>query len=233
MNHLLLLHGAIGSAQQFKELEERFSTHYQVHNLNLPGHGGTPLPASLNLNDFADYIADYCRNAEIDRVSIFGYSMGGYVALLLAKKHPELVERIATLATKFHWDEATVAKEIKMLQPDVIEQKVPQFAQTLEQRHAPADWKELLRKTGLMLEGLGKDNALKPEDYQNIQTPCLVMLGDRDRMVTLEETLAVHKALPHSELAILPGTPHPFENVSQELLFFLLKRFLGQMVPVH
>ncbi len=52
--------------------------------------------------------------------------MGGYVALYLAKHHLQLVHKIFTLATKFHWDETVAANENKRLQPEGIEEKVPQ-----------------------------------------------------------------------------------------------------------
>ena len=47
-----------------------------------------------------------------------GHSMGGYVALKLALKRPELVDRIITLGTKFNWTPEVAAKEVKMLNPD-------------------------------------------------------------------------------------------------------------------
>ena len=54
--------------------------------------------------------------------------MGGYVALQLANKHPKYVQKIITLGTKFAWDKETAAKEVKMLNPEKIEEKIPAFA---------------------------------------------------------------------------------------------------------
>jgi pimeloyl-ACP methyl ester carboxylesterase len=72
---------------------------------------------------------------------------------------------------------------------------------------------------------MGADNPLKPEDYAGIQTPALIMLGDRDKMVSMDETLNVYKGLPQAQLAVLPSTPHPLEQVDVNLLAFLLKQF--------
>jgi pimeloyl-ACP methyl ester carboxylesterase len=218
MEPLILLHGALGSRPQLTALAEQLAQHYDVHALDFPGHGGTPLPEQFSISSFAQYVQEYCKAQGLTKVSLFGYSLGGYVALYLARQQPQLVNRVVTLATKFHWDEATAAREVKMLQPDAIEQKVPQFARTLQERHAPADWKEVLRHTASMMEGLGKQNALAPEDYKEISCPCLLMLGDRDKMVTLEETVAVYRQLPHGQLAVLPNTPHPLEGVATDRL---------------
>lgn len=218
MEPLILLHGALGSRTQLDALAEQLAQHYEVHALNFPGHGGTPLAEAFSIPYFARHVQQYCTDKALARVSIFGYSMGGYVALHLARQQPALVSRVITLATKFHWDEATAAKEVQMLQPDTIQQKVPQFARVLEERHQPADWKEVLRQTAHMLEGLGRQNALAPEDFKAITCPCLLMLGDRDKMVTLEETVAVYRQLPHGQLAVLPNTPHPLEGVATNRL---------------
>jgi len=224
---LLLLHGAVGSAEQLKPLQHQLEERYQVHNLNFPGHGGTEMPDAFSIPSFSDFVSRYCKKEGLNEVSVFGYSMGGYVALYLAKEQPRLVSRIVTLATKFHWDETTAAREIKMLIPELILQKVPQFAKTLEGRHAPNNWKTVLQQTAVMLAGMGAYNPLLPGDYTGINNPVLLMLGDRDKMVSLEETREVYQKLPDAQLAVLPGTPHPVESVDFALLRFYIERFVG------
>lgn len=227
MEPLLLLHGALGSRTQLAALAEQLAPHCDVHTLDFPGHGGTPATESFSIPYFARHVQQYCSEKGLARVTIFGYSMGGYVALYLARQQPHLVGRVITLATKFHWDEATAAREVKMLQPELIEQKVPQFAKTLRERHAPADWTGVLHHTAMLLQGLGQQNALAPEDYKAITCPCLLMLGDRDKMVTLEETAAVYRQLPQGQLAVLPNTPHPLEAVSVDRLAWMIRQAMS------
>jgi pimeloyl-ACP methyl ester carboxylesterase len=152
--------------------------------------------------------------------------MGGYVGLYLAKHQPEKIDKVITLATKFHWDEPTAQKECGMLNAEAIAGKVPAFAASLEERHAPNDWKDVLGKTKDMLSAMGKDNPLKPDDYKNINTASLILLGDRDKMVPLDETVAVYRSLPDAQMGILPGTPHPIEQIDPELLAFHITRFM-------
>ena len=161
-------------------------------------------------------------------IPVFGYSMGGYVAMYLARHYPGKISRLVTLATKYHWDAATAARETKMLDAGVIEQKVPAFAAALQQRHAPHDWKQVLLATATLMQGLGHTPALTAEDYAVINIPCLLMLGDRDQMVSLQETLDVYKALPQAQLAILPGTPHPIEKAAPDLISVLVQRFISE-----
>ena len=227
MEHILLLHGAIGSAEQFSVLEQKLTDSFTVHSLNFSGHGGSPfVDAPFSINVFVSEVVAFLDKKEIDSIHIFGYSMGGYVAMYLAKHHPQKIKKIMTLATKFNWNENIAANEIKMLNADKIQEKLPDFAAALQKRHAPNDWKIVLQKTASMLVEMGKDNPLKLVDYLSIQHPALLMLGDRDKMVTLDETIEVYKNLPQAQLAILPNTAHPIEMVNTDRLANEIKSFL-------
>lgn len=228
MTPLILLHGAIGAASQFEPLIKQLEKNYQVHAINFSGHGGEPIDAnSFSIKHFAQQVASFIHALNTNEpINIFGYSMGGYVAMYLARHININIGKIITLGTKFHWDEATAAKEIKMLQPDVIEQKIPAFAQQLNQRHHPQSWKEVLHTTANMLQHMGQDNPLKPGDYTSITTPSLIMIGDKDKMVTLEETVNTYHKLPNAQLAVLPATPHAIEQVDASLIAFYIKRFM-------
>lgn len=227
MQHLLLLHGALGSKDQVQPLAAALQPEFQVHTFNFSGHGGRPFTdTAFSIPLFAEQIAQYMHETGIAQAYIFGYSMGGYAAMNLAKHHPQKVNKLITLATKFHWDEKTAAREVKMLDGKTIQEKVPAFAAQLQQRHAPNDWLALLDKTSELLVNLGKQNTLQLEDYTTITTPCLLLLGDRDKMVTLEETTSVYKQLPHAQLGIIPGTPHALEQVNVQLLTEMIRAFI-------
>lgn len=228
MQQILLLHGAIGAANQLSLLQEELADSFSVYRLNFKGHGGSPYAAApFSIKLFAAEVIAFLDKKEISSIPVFGYSMGGYVAMYLAKYHPERVNKIITLATKFNWNETIAANETKMLNAGKIETKLPDFAAALQKRHAPNDWKTVLEKTAAMLIEMGKDNPLKPEDYPAILHPVLLMLGDRDKMVTLDETVEVYKNLPKAQLTILPNTAHPLEMVNQARLAYEIRSFLS------
>ena len=228
MQQILLLHGAIGAANQLSLLQEELADSFSVYRLNFKGHGGSPYAAApFSIKLFAAEVIAFLDKKEISSIPVFGYSMGGYVAMYLAKYHPEKINKIITLATKFNWDETIAANETKMLNAGKIETKLPDFAAALQKRHAPNEWKTVLEKTAAMLIEMGKDNPLKPEDYPAILHPVLLMLGDRDKMVTLDETVEVYKNLPKAQLTILPNTAHPIEMVDQARLAYEIRSFLG------
>lgn len=225
MQSILLLHGAIGAAAQLQPLADVLGDRFQVHTLNFKGHGGEPAaeePFSMEL--FARQTLDYIDQHQLQSPVLFGYSMGGYVGMYIARHHPGRIGRLITLATKFHWDEAIAAKQQRSFDANVIQEKAPAFAEQLQQLHGVDNWKEVLTKTGAMLTALGSRNTLSPEDYPQIQTPTLLMQGDKDRMVTLEETISVYRGMPSgmASLCVLPDTPHPLENADLKRLSGLI-----------
>lgn len=226
METLILLHGAIGASDQLMPLANALQAHYEVHTLDFSGHGGNMEVAPFSISLFARDVLQYINQNNLQKVSIFGYSMGGYVALYLALHHPQLISSVVTLGTKFHWDEPTANKEMQMLDAEKIEIKIPQFAVTLQRRHVSQNWKVVLQKTATMMLAMGAQNPLNKTDFEQIMLPCLLLLGDRDKMVTIEETRNVFQALPNAQFAILPATTHPIEQVDIDLISFYVKRFV-------
>lgn len=227
MKKILLLHGALGAKSQFEELEKILSSSFIVHTMNFPGHGGKPLPAEpFSIRMFAEDILRRLDDNKIEKINIFGYSMGGYAAMYLARNYPQRTGKIMTVATKFLWDEEIASREVRMLNYDKMKEKVPAYAAELEKRHAPQDLKTILDKTAEMMINLGMDNELKPEDYPLINNEIIVGLGDSDKMVTVQETLDVFNLLPNGRLMVLQNTPHPLERVKTEQLADEIKRFM-------
>jgi pimeloyl-ACP methyl ester carboxylesterase len=227
MQHLLLLHGAIGDKSQLIPLADSLQGKYIIHSVNFNGHGGQPFSdADFSIELFGNEVLKYLQENNIQNVSVFGYSMGGYVAMWLALRHPAGINKIITLGTKFYWDEAVAAKEVKMLDADTIQQKVPAFAEQLMKRHAPNDWRKLLDRTKVLLLQLGKKNALQLADYALLKVPCLLLLGDKDKMVTLKETEDVYKQLPNALMKILPDTAHAIEQVDVQVIAGKIEEFL-------
>lgn len=61
--------------------------------------------------------------------------------------------------------------------------------------------------------------------YPEIDIPILILLGDGDKMVTLDETVNVYKLLPNAQFGVLPNTPHPIEQVNVKMLLMFFRSF--------
>ncbi|MBI3260123.1 MAG: alpha/beta fold hydrolase [Ignavibacteriae bacterium] len=223
---LVLLHGALGASTQFANLATILSDKFDIHTLDFEGHGSR---SSLSVNPFrieyfAENVIHYLDKSSIDKCDIIGYSMGGYVALHLASLMPERVNRIFTLATKFRWDPETSAKEAGFLDAEKIELKVPKYAQFLQSLHGE-EWRENLNATREMMIHLGDNPVLSSSVLSGVQNRVRIGLGDRDAMVSIEETVEAYKALPNGELQVFPNTPHPLEKVNVDIFADAIVQF--------
>jgi 3-oxoadipate enol-lactonase len=102
---VLLLHGWTASSDlQFVTAYRVLCAEYHVVGLDHRGHGrGLRSPEPFQLEDVADDAAEVCRTLGVERVIALGYSMGGPLTLLLARRHPDLVAGIVVQATALEW----------------------------------------------------------------------------------------------------------------------------------
>ncbi len=222
--HFILLHGALGSKNQLAGLENPLSDYGKIHSFNFTGHGGGSISSKMLMPHLTDQLSTFIKEVIPAGASltVFGYSMGGYAALLLASQQICRMDQVITLGTKLKWNAEIAARETAMLDPRIISEKIPAFAAELERRHHPADWKQLLGKTADMMTDLGTQQYLRKETFERIQVLCKLMIGDKDKMVTLDETRDAVSQIKNASLSVLPSTPHPIEKVSLERLVFEL-----------
>ncbi|MFN8230133.1 MAG: alpha/beta fold hydrolase [Bacteroidia bacterium] len=146
MKNIILLHGAIGAADQLIPLENELTKqNFKVFKFSFSGHGNTPFNNDFSIKQFAKELELFISENNLIQPAIFGYSMGGYVALYLVTQMPMLIGNIITLGTKFNWTEEIAKKEIQLLNPKTIIEKVPKFANALQQRHGDC-WINYLTK---------------------------------------------------------------------------------------
>jgi pimeloyl-ACP methyl ester carboxylesterase len=216
MNDIVLIHGALGAARQFDFLEPLLSKHYTVHVYEIPGHGSR---ANENI-DFA--IENFAMDLEkflqkLKSPKVFGFSMGGYVGLYLAKTKPHLFGEILTLGTKFLWNPEEAEKETGKLNVEVLETKVPQYCAYLHMLHADK-WKMVVNNTKKMMVQLGNIPLLTPVLVDTINIPVTIMVGELDKMVTRKESIAIQQKIPGSQFKVLNGFVHPLEKLDPVLL---------------
>lgn len=223
---ILLLHGALGSAASLHPLKEVLQKDFEVFTYTFKGHGGSQIPSEdFTISNFASEVIDFLEENSLDKIIIFGYSMGGYVGLYLAQHFPEKVEKLYTLATKLDWTIEGSVKEAAMLNPMKIKEKVPKYAMALEQLHG-SYWEALMGKTAQMMLNLGENPALTEADYAQITIPVLLSVGDKDAMVSIEESVFAYRKIANAAFCVMPKTIHPIEKVDLNAVAFQIKRFI-------
>jgi len=215
---LLLLHGALGNKTQFGAAKALLAEHFEVYDMDFEGHGESPSDKDYSMHVFTENVVAFLQEHSIDKINIFGYSMGGYVALYTALKFPDKVENIVTLGTKFNWEKEAAAQEVRMLNPEKIEAKVPRFAEQLMRAHPAQDWKDVVHKTASMMLGLAEREKFTAEELGQIQHRATIGIGSLDKMVGLEESQHAAALLPNASLKQLEGVEHPIEKMAPDAL---------------
>lgn len=216
---LLLLHGALGSLSEFDQLRVSLAPHFETLAFNFSGHGGRPIhPEGFTITSMADELYRWIIQEKLFKPIIFGYSMGGYVALKCEAKHPGLIGQIITLGTKFDWSAESTDKQISALDIDSWKLKIPDFVYSLEKIHAPNDINLLADQTRRMMKHLSQFDYLTDSELKNLQCRVILLLGAFDRMVTLEESIQIQQCTTNSLLKILPDTKHPLDKADPAIL---------------
>jgi pimeloyl-ACP methyl ester carboxylesterase len=212
---LLLLHGALGSPETLQPLAEQFAGDFVIKSFAFAGHAGREVDAAtFNLPCFGAEVLAFLVEHETAPVHVFGYSMGGYAAVLAAVMEPVRFASITTLGTKWNWSPESAAAETRFLDPEKMLAKVPAFAEQLRQRHAPADWAAVVRATAALMQAAGANPPLAAADFAALQVPVQVLVGDGDLTAERGDASRILvEQLPQGCYAVLPNTQHPIERV--------------------
>lgn len=226
MKDLILLHGALGCTISLSPTIESLSTEFNCHTFNFSGHGKQPFSQEgFGIEYFAEELKEFIKEKELTQPDIFGYSMGGYVALYLAFQHPGLLGKIITLGTKFGWSPQSAAKETSRMNPELMIEKIPAYTTKLENLHGP-QWKELIWQTAGMMMELGESPLLNIELLSSLEERVLIMRGSEDQMVNDVESKWAVANLPKGNFKSLQGQVHPIEKVDILLLSEAIVNFL-------
>jgi pimeloyl-ACP methyl ester carboxylesterase len=200
---LVVLHGAFGWASAYPAL----ANHRQQITVELQGHGHTAdIDRPLSIEQMADDVAALLKYLKIERADVFGNSMGGNVALALAIRHSNMVDRVAINGASFAAIEEAYEPEtfeqFKSLPADFA----PPMLKGPYEKVAPdrKQWPVLVAKVEKM--GLGWKGFTR-EQMKSIKVPVLITLGDREG-VRPEHAVEIFRLIPNSRLAVFPGGDH-------------------------
>src|SRR5215475_11249233 len=91
---LIILHGLLGSADNWRSMSRRLSAHYQVFAVDLRNHGRSPHSDILDYDVLAADVREFMERQALRRIMLLGHSMGGKVAMQFAVEHSQQVDRL-------------------------------------------------------------------------------------------------------------------------------------------
>jgi pimeloyl-ACP methyl ester carboxylesterase len=162
---------------------------------------------------------------QLDRaVYLLGHSDGGNVALIVARRRPDLVRRVVVVGANFHHDGL-----VKMVDFTPESEGFPEFAVEFAQL-SPDGIEHAAIAVEKSLELVKTQPTMTVEELSTIVVPVLVMSGDDD-VAKLTHTVAMYEAIPEAQLAVLPGASHGLLKEQPKVAVRMIEHFLLGPVP--
>ena len=228
---LVLLNGALDTIDSDWGLHlPALAERYRVLAYDHRGHGRTSRPPEplASYSQLADDLAALLDTLQIDQAHFCGFSDGGITLLDFVLRFPERVRSLILAGAQYTNDERTFAQLAKMT-PERIAERLPDWAALLETlhdaHHGPGYWRELLNAMRPMWSA-EPDYSL--EQIAQIEVPTLLIAGERDNFGHVDQQVAMRRAIPNSELCILPAAGHPVINDQPELFRIAVLDFLSR-----
>lgn len=213
---IVVLNGANGAAIEVRPLAQALTPYGPVFTPNLLGHGGRPIPERLSVEAIVADLVAFLDFNKIERAIFVGFSLGGLLALYLARHHPERVVAVAGVATKFIIDRETVERWVYLGDPGRIDRPGNPRAAELARMHQPQDWKQVTLTNNQWYRDLGEHPPLGDADFRAITVPVALFSGQADPIVGAGEQEQLSRLLG-CPLVMYPGPMHPLRLASKAL----------------
>jgi len=222
---LVLLHGGLSSsASLLRSIGPRLSRHFAVSAFDRRGHGRTAdTDAPFHYDDMADETIAFLELLG-GRSHLVGHSDGGVVALLAALKRPDLVRRVVSVGSNFHFDAVASPGNLTFDGPE-FDEWAAQYA-----ARSPDGLAHARTVADKSLTLFATEPTLTPARLSELTRPVLVMVGDDD-VVDLEHTVVLYQSLSHAQLAVVPGSSHAVLKERPKESARIIRRFLTQRLP--
>lgn len=249
---LLFLHGISGCWQNWLENLPHFAARHRCLALDLPGFGTSPMPSwPIEMPAYGRLVHDFCEKLGLERATLVGNSMGGFVAVEAATAFPDRFSRLVLVSaagiintwnpqlratvTAWAWKElgphfGRRGREI-VSRPRAREIVFRPFV-----RYPGRLREDLLLEqiVGGMRRAEGFGDALRAliahdirERLAEIEIPTLIVWGLSDRVIPVAAAVSYHRRIPHSQLEVFERTGH-LPQLERPLRFNrLLDEFLG------
>ncbi|MEI6578601.1 MAG: alpha/beta hydrolase [Eubacteriales bacterium] len=198
-NPLILLHGNGLTHKIFNRIIEPLSKQFTVYAIDSRGHGKSSKVKDINYNDMADDVIEFITAFALKNVTLYGFSDGGIIGLLVASKAPELIEKLIVSGANTS-PAGTQDGWLRLFRLIYFLTKDTKFKMMLEQPNISND------------------------ELERITADTLVLAGQHD-MIKEEHTRNIAKHIQNSTLRILKGESHTSYVMYKKKLIPIITEF--------
>ncbi len=204
-NDIILLHGWGQNIEMMKPLGDKLSKNHRITILDLPGFGDSSEPTeALSIYDYSDILEEFVKKLKIKNPTLIGHSFGGRISIIYASKNK--VDKLVLFGSPCFAKantESLKVKALKFMKKVPILNKLEDFA---KKHIGSTDYKNaspMMRK--ILVNTVNEDLG---ECCKKIECPTLLIWGENDQAVSVEEAKEMEKIMKDAGLVILPNSTH-------------------------
>lgn len=203
-NALVFLHGWGQNIQMMKVVAEKFPKE-NVIIIDLPGHGKSEMPKEVwTLDDFTNMLHELLNHLKIDCPTLIGHSFGGKIALIYASRYK--VKKLVLFGSPFKVKKNPNSLKVKILKKAKKLPGMKKIAEIAKKHIGSEDYKNA---SPIMRDILVKHvNTDITEDVKKITCPTLIIWGDKDQAVPIEDAYELESLIKDSAVIKYDGCTH-------------------------
>ncbi len=232
---LVCLNGVQQSMAMWQSFVQRFSSQYRIVLFDFPGQGKASVtsgPIQASLEEQVQILREVIAGVKVQEPTLCSASWGGVVALSFAARYPRLVKRLVLASLGTRPNKAMV--DVISKGSRIEESKRADMAETLINcfgQYLPAHMKDKIYRQfcsmsreqlqafcehGLFVIATGSLGSVI--DFRKIQAETILLNGERDAIIDLEDVVSLAAKIPHCSLKIVKGAGH-FLHLEDENIF--------------
>ncbi|MEH7885229.1 alpha/beta fold hydrolase [Bacillus sp. JJ1609] len=240
---IVLIHGFAGSKLYWGKVLPDLSENNRVIVIDLPGHGNSSMGLEkYSIEDMARVIKELLDQLGLEKVTIFGHSLGGYITLAFADQYPQYLNGFSLVHSTANpdSDEAKAGRETNAKK--VLEEGMDSFINGLSQKlFSPANSKVNAQDVKTTVE-IGMSTSIKGvvsallamrdrpdrnDVLEDSEVPVLLVAGEQDQIIPPDKTFTINK--PNIQQVLIKGAGHMSMYEQPAELVRAMKDFLAKI----
>jgi|RhiMetStandDraft_4_1073278.scaffolds.fasta_scaffold127452_1 esterase len=241
---LIILHGLLGSADNWRSMSRRLGAHYKVLAVDLRNHGRSPHSDIFDYDVMVADLREFVEQQALTRIMLLGHSIGGKVAMQFAIDYSEQVDRLVIVdigPKPYEPSQRYILEALRSLDltrcksfadvdaalaAEVSGESLRQFLlkNLARDENGRLRWKVHLEAIDRNYDKLAR--GLAPG--RTFDKPTLFIRGGRSNYIEDDDALLIRQIFPRAEIATLPEAGHWVHVDAPEEFFQTVLNFLNR-----
>mgnify|MGYP000560693429 CR=1 FL=1 len=210
---VLLLHGWGQNIQMMRPLGDNLCSNHRITIIDFPGFGeSSEPPVAWSVRNYAVLVEKLVEKLNIKKPTVIGHSFGGRVAIYFSADNP--IDKLVLFGSPCMKEKEELTLSVRILKKIKKLPGMDKFGDFMKQYIGSPDYRAaspIMRQT--LVNVVNEDLA---SFARRIEEPTLLIWGEHDEAVPVEEARELEKIMIDAALIVLPGTHYAYlENLGQ------------------